>query len=410
VTQLDGTLTSHRGENDDGPEKRSVRPIRTPVSTFADIMKRHRLASVTVGIVGVWIVFWAANSAFLGVQNLWNLSVQIVPVGLLALGLVFVLLVGEIDLSSAVLSGVTATIAARLVVSSGEPLAVGIIAAIVVAVAVMAIEAVIVLAGVPSLIVTLGGMIALSGALLVALPSSFEINLAGTSYSNLFNYAFPPAVGWAIGGLAVVGRIAWWVQSEWASIRSGAVRNRTLLLVAKSVGMAVATAVIVRVLNKGGGLPLPIVLFLAMLLAANWFLRSTSYGVHLYAVGGNRDAARRAGIRVRSLILLSFMVLGVCAALSGMIQAAYVSGVSAASGPSSEILEAIAAVVIGGVSLFGGKGSAWGALVGAILIGSIADGVVLLGLPTQVQDFVTAGILVVAVGVDSFSLKRLLQR
>ena len=387
-----------------------ARPDRTRLSILADAMRLHRLVTASFGIVAVWVVFWAANGAFLSVQNLWNLSVQIVPVGLLALGLVFVLLVGEIDLSSAALSGVAATIAARIAVSAGEPLVVGILLAVAVAVAVMALEALIVLAGVPSLIVTLGGMIALGGALLVVLPSTFAINIAGTSYGNVGDYALPASAGWVAGTVIVVGLIARWVKYEWSSRRSGVRRGRGILLVTKCVALGAVGAGVVTILNSGGGVPLPVVILFVMLLAANWFLGSTSYGAHLYAVGGNRDAARRAGIRVRSVILLSFMVLGICAALSGMIQAAYVGGVSAASGPSSEILDAIAAVVIGGVSLFGGKGSAWGALVGAILIGSIADGVVLLGLATQVQDFVTAGILVVAVGVDSFSLRRLLRR
>jgi D-xylose transport system permease protein len=373
-------------------------------------MKVHRLATVSVGIVAVWIVFWIANSAFLSVENLWNLSVQIVPVGLLALGLVFVLLVGEIDLSSAALSGVTATIAARIVIDGGAPLAVGIIVAIAAGVAVAAIEAVIVLAGVPSLIVTLGGMIGLGGALLVALPSSFTVNVAGTSYSQLGNYAFPSAVGWILGALTALVVVGRWVLRERGAQRLGARDRQTMILVGKSIAVIAVTVIVVDVLNRGGGLPLPLLILLVLLGAASWFLGSTGYGVHLYAVGGNRDAARRAGIRVRSLVVLAFAVLGVCAALSGLIDAAYVGGVSAASGPSSEILDAIAAVVIGGVSLAGAKGSAFAALVGAVLIGSIADGVVLLGLATQVQDFVTAGMLVVAVGVDSFSLKRLIQR
>lgn len=385
-------------------------PRRRPVAQLGELMKVHRLLTVTAGIVAVWIAFWFAKSAFLSVQNLWNLSVQIVPVGLLALGLVFVLLVGEIDLSAAALSGVTATIAARVIVSAGEPLVIGIIVAIVVAMAFMAIQAMIVIAGVPSLIVTLGGMIGLGGALLVALPSSFEVNLAGTSYGKLGTYSFPSNVGWMFGALVVVACIARWMRAEGCGNLPGSQVRRMALLVTKSAMTIAATVIIIEVLNRGGGLPLPLVIFISLLVGANWFLRSTSYGVHLYAVGGNRDAARRAGIRVRSLILLSFMVLGACAALSGLIGAAYVGGVSAASGPSSEILDAIAAVVIGGVSLAGGKGSAYAALVGAVLIGSIADGVVLMGLATQIQDFVTAGMLVLAVAVDSFSFRELFRR
>ena len=154
---------------------------RSRAAQFGDAMKVHRLATVTVAIVAVFIFFQIANSTFLGVENLWNMSVQIVPVGLLALGLVFVLLVGEIDLSSAALSGVAATIAARMAINGGESLVVAVIVAIVVSVAFTSLEAFIIVAGVPSLIVTLGGMIALGGALLVALPSTFEVNTAGTT-------------------------------------------------------------------------------------------------------------------------------------------------------------------------------------------------------------------------------------
>lgn len=396
---------------DDQVAPRSLeRRGRSRLAQLGDAMKVHRLATVTVAIVIVFIFFQIANSTFLGVENLWNMSVQIVPVGLLALGLVFVLLVGEIDLSSAALSGVAATIAARMAINGGEPLVIAIIVAIVVAVAFTSLEALIIVAGVPSLIVTLGGMIALGGALLVALPSSFEVNTAGTTFGNVGNFAFAPYAGWIIGALVALACLALLIRAERTGTPGRLPTKRLVFLIAKCVAALAVVAVVVEELNRGGGFPLPLLILMVLLVAANWFLRSTSYGVHLYAVGGNRDAARRAGVRVRSFVFLSFAVLGVCAALSGLISAAYVGGVSAASGPSSLVLDAIAAVVIGGVSLSGGKGSAWAALVGAILIGSIADGVVLLGLATQVQDFVTAGMLVLAVSIDSFSFKALFRR
>ena len=397
--------------DDDQLRPRSLeRRGRSPIAQLGDAMKVHRLATVTVAIVIVFIAFQIANSTFLGVENLWNMSVQIVPVGLLALGLVFVLLVGEIDLSSAALSGVAATIAARMAINGGEPLVLAIIVAIVVAVAFTSLEALIIVAGVPSLIVTLGGMIALGGALLVALPSTFEVNTASTTFGNVGNFAFAPYAGWIIGALVALCCVALLVRTGRTGTPGKLPTRRLVWLVAKCIAAIVVVAVVVEELNRGGGFPLSLLVLMVLLVAASWFLRSTSYGVHLYAVGGNRDAARRAGVRVRSFVFLSFAVLGVCAALSGLISAAYVGGVSAASGPSSLVLDAIAAVVIGGVSLSGGKGSAWAALVGAILIGSIADGVVLLGLATQVQDFVTAGMLVLAVSVDSFSFKALFRR
>ena len=391
-------------------EESQIAPRTRTLSAFASALRERRLGTVSAGVAVVWLAFWAANSTFLGIQNLWNMSVQIVPVGLLALGLVFVLLVGEIDLSNAALSGVVATIAARMAVNGGHSLALAVIVAILAAVAFMVLQAVIVVAGVPSLIVTLGGMIALSGALLTALPSTFAVNVAGTTFGNVGDYAFPTYAGWIIGAFTAVSFGGVIIQSHRSASHQGPSRTRTALTVAKCAAMVIVVAVAVEVFNRGGGFPLSVLVFVVLLIGANWFLRSTSYGVHLYAVGDNRDAARRAGIRVKSFVVLSFAVLGVCAALSGLFSAAYVGGVSAASGPSSLVLDAIAAVVIGGVSLTGGKGSAFGALVGAVLIGSIADGVVLLGLATQVQDYVTAAMLVLAVSVDSFSFKRLFHR
>jgi D-xylose transport system permease protein len=248
-------------------------------------MKVHRLATVTVAIVAVFIFFQIANSTFLGVENLWNMSVQIVPVGLLALGLVFVLLVGEIDLSSAALSGVAATIAARMAINGGESLVVAVIVAIVVSVAFTSLEAFIIVAGVPSLIVTLGGMIALGGALLVALPSTFEVNTAGTTFGNVGNFAFAPYAGWIIGALVALCSIALLIRADRMGDPGRPPARRFVWLAVKSVVALALIAVVVEELNRGGGFPLPLLILLVLLVVANWFLRSTSYGVHLYAVG-----------------------------------------------------------------------------------------------------------------------------
>jgi len=373
-------------------------------------IREHRLGTVSVGVLVVWLIFWSANHTFLSVQNLWNMSLQMVPVGLLALGLVFVLLVGEIDLSSAALSGVVATVAARIAVNAGQPLALAILIAFFAGILFMTFEASIIVAGVPSLIVTLGGMIGLGGALLAALPSTFTVNVAGTTFSDVGNYLLPKSAGWVVCGLAILLTISTSTQKFMQSKHLKLSIRQNLYTFIQLLAILVAVISTVVVLNRGGGIPLSVLVLISLVFAANWFLRRTSFGVHLYAVGGNRDAARRAGVRTRSYIFLAFALLGVCATLSGLFSAAYSGGVSAASGPSSLVLNAIAAVVIGGVSLTGGKGSVFGALVGTVLIGSIADGVVLLGLTTQIQDYVTAGMLVLAVSVDSFSIRQLLRR
>ena len=162
----------------------------------------------------------------------------------------------------------------------------------------------------------------------------------------------------------------------------------------------VATFVTVGVLSQADGMPLPVVILAVMLLIAWYVTTQTRYGVHLYAVGGDREAAQRAGIPVSRMIIYSFLVLGVCAAVAGIVESSRLLAVSNSSGGGSLMLNAIAAAVVGGVSLFGGRGSVWGALLGALVIGSINNGVQLLGLSTEVQSFATGGVLILAVAVD----------
>jgi D-xylose transport system permease protein len=157
---------------------------------------------------------------------------------------------------------------------------------------------------------------------------------------------------------------------------------------------------IVAVLSHGNGLPLPVLLLTAMLLAASYATTRTRYGTHLYAVGGNREAAQRAGIPVSRMIIYSFLVLGACGAIAGIVDASRLLGVSVSSGSGPLMLNAIAAAVVGGTSLFGGRGTVWAALIGALVIGSINNGVQLLGLSTEVQSFATGAVLILAVSID----------
>jgi D-xylose transport system permease protein len=353
-------------------------------------------------LVVLWIGFNAANSAFLGSANLHSLAQQIVPVGMLALGIVFVLLVGQIDLSSAALSAVAATIAARLLVESGVPLILAIAVAIAFAVAVTFVESLFVIYGVPSLIVTLGGMIMLQGGQLIALPPSFQVSLGGTSLAkfagtNISTTACFLAV--AVGLVLLVGFRLWSVLRARRAGDGAALRQGLVAMAPAVIGGVVALVAIVMV-GSSRGVPLSTAVFFGFLVVAWYMTTQTRYGTHLYAVGGNPAAAKRSGVPVSRIVVYSFLVLGVCATVAGLAEASRTLGVSTSTGGGSLMLDAIAAAVVGGTSLFGGRGSVWSAALGALVIGSINSGVQLLGLSVEIQDLATGGVLILAVTID----------
>jgi D-xylose transport system permease protein len=291
-------------------------------------------------------------------------------------------------------------VAANLAVKEQWPLAAAIALAILVGMAVVFIEAQIIIFGIPSLIVTLGGMVILQGLLLVVLPPEFTVSVGGTDFAKItsthlstglsFALAF---VGWAVYCLSLVRR-----QQRRRGSRSSS--GMALSVGVPALVSGVVIFGVVGVLSQGRGLPLPVVILTVLLLVASYATTQTTYGVHLYAVGGNREAAQRAGIPVARMVTYSFLVLGVCAAIAGMVDASRLLGVSNSSGSGPLMLNAIAAAVVGGVSLFGGRGSVWAALLGALVIGSINNGVQLLGLSTEVQNFATGGVLILAVAID----------
>ena len=374
---------------------------KTPLGPRLIAAFEGRFHSVPVLIVlaGIWIYFYTQNDAYLSSRNITNLALQIVTTAVLALGIVFVLLVGEIDLSAAALSGVCATIAANQAVNHGWALAAALIFALVVGLFAMFIQAIVVAFGVPSLVVTLGGSIVFQGLLLDVLPPTFAVNVGGTRFADLTTTHISTPIAFAIGGVGwlVYAVTAWRRESAAGERRSTA---QWAGLFAPIVVCAVVVFGGIAVLANNDGLPLPILILAAMLIVASYVTTRTRYGVHLYAVGGNREAAKRAGIPVTRMVIYSFLVLGFCAVVAGVLEASRLYGVSNSSGGGPLMLNAIAAAVVGGASLFGGRGSVWAALLGALVIGSISNGVQLLGYSVQVQDFATGGVLVLAVAMD----------
>lgn len=362
--------------------------------------RMHRSIPVLITLAIIWGVFYSQSPFYLSFGNLTNLTLQIVTTAILALGVVFVLLVGEIDLSSAALSGVCAAVAGTVVVGQGMPLPVGIAAAVAFGMLVTFVEAQVIAFGVPSLIVTLGGMVILQGALLVVLPEEFVISIAGTPLALLASTTVPAAASYVLAGVGTVAFAGYRLFQHRERTSTGSATSLVRSVVVPSVVAGVGLFGVVFVLSRQRGLPLPVLILAVMLLVAWYWTTQTRYGTHLYAVGGDREAAQRAGIPVRRMVLYSFLVLGACAAVAGMVDASRQLGVSVSSGAGPLMLNAIAAAVVGGTSLFGGRGSVWSALLGALVIGSISNGVQLLGLSTEVQFFATGVVLITAVAVD----------
>jgi len=373
---------------------------RTPAGRAIETVARgHRSIPVLVVLAIIWTVFASQSSAYLSFQNITNLTLQIATTAILALGVVFVLLVGEIDLSSAVLSGVCAAVAAGLVVNGGLPLAVGIAAGVVGGMAFTFVEALVIVFGVPSLIVTLGGMVILQGLILVVLPEEFTVSVAGTSFAKIASTTVPAGTSYVLAAVATLAFTAYRLFSYRERLATGSLASlATVFVPALLLGAVLFGGV--YTLTRQRGLPMPVLIVAGMLLIGWYVTTQTRYGIHLYAVGGDREAAQRAGIPVRRMVIYSFLILGACAAIAGMVDASRQLGVSVTSGAGPLMLNAIAAAVVGGTSLFGGRGSVWSAILGALVIGSISNGVQLLGLSTEVQYFATGAVLIVAVAVD----------
>lgn len=363
---------------------------------------------VVVGLILIWTIFQTLNPVFLSSRNLVNLTMQCAAIGTIALGVVLVLLVGEIDLSVGSVSGLASAILAVTLVQWRWNVVLAILAA-------MAAGALVGLLygflytkfGLPSFVITLAGLLGFLGLQLRVLGDTGSINLPFDSWIVQFaQQMFLPA--WASYVVAALSAALYgWVLLRRARRRLAANLDSqsTLEIALRAGGLLVFLEVVAWYLNLSRGIGLMFLFFLLLVVTTNIALTRTRWGRAVYAVGGSEEAARRAGIRVRRIYYSVFALCSMFAALGGILAAAWLGAANQSSGGGDTNLNAIAAAVIGGTSLFGGRGSAFSALLGIVVIQSVSSGLTLLNLDSSVRFMVTGVVLALAVIVDALSRK-----
>ncbi|MCS2158954.1 sugar ABC transporter permease [Scandinavium sp. H11S7] len=361
---------------------------------------------VVLGLIIISIVFTVLNPIYLAPNNLVNMLFDCATVGFISLGIVCVLLLGEIDLSVGSMSGLASAIIGVLWVNQGWP----VIGAIAVALAVGAAVGLIYAQlysrlGMPSFVATLAGLLALLGMQLYILGPSGSINLPYVSPLVRFGQVLVMP-GWLAHLFALLPGVLMLVQG----LRTRTRRTQANLsceplssLWARSIFLTAVFEFMVFYLNMGRGMPWVFGLFILVVVMLNYALKRTKWGRSMFAVGGNREAARRSGINVRRIYISAFMICSVLATTGGILAASRLASASQQAGTGDVNLNAIAAAVIGGTSLFGGRGSAYSALLGIIVIQCISNGLTLLNLPSSLRYMITGGVLAIAVIVDSMA-------
>jgi len=368
-------------------------------------------ATVLIGLAVVWVFFQSLNDNFLSARNLSNLLLQIAVLGTLAVGMVLVLVLGEIDLSVGAIAGVSAAVLARLLGDQGWPAAAAIVAALLAGAVIGVVHGTIITAaGIPSFIITLAGLLVWQGVQLWLVGDGGQIPIRDAGIRSIASSYLVPAFGWVLAVLVVAGFAGVRMLRRTRRRRHGLAVARPAAEAAAVAAVAVVVLVITWVLNSYFGIPWVFVLLLGLVATGGVLLTGTTFGRHVVAIGGNREAARRAGIPVRRTIVLVFALISAIAALAGIIEASRQFSASNALGGGTLQLNAIAAAVIGGTSLFGGRGRVHQAVLGALVVGSVQNGLDLLGEPAAVKNIATGVILVVAVVLDALGRRRRLAR
>ena len=370
-----------------------------------------------LGLVALCAIFGALRPAFLTAGNFANLFTQGAVITTIAMGMVFVLLLGEIDLSAGFVSGVAGAVLAVTLTKHGWPLPAALAATLGAGVLIgLVLGALVARIGIPSFVVTLGGFLAFQGVVLIIIGQGGNIPVTNDTIVAIQNKNLTPALGWALFALVAGGYAATKALTARSRQRKGLETEPPVVAFTKVAGVAVIAAAAVAILNEERsrnifvvslkGVPIVVPVLLAFLAIWTFVLGYTRYGLHIYAVGGNAEAARRAGIKVARIRISVFVIGSTMAAIAGIFAASRANSVDPNAGGSNTLLYAVGAAVIGGTSLFGGRGRVIDAVIGGAVVAVIDNGMGLLGYSAGVKFVVTGLVLVVAAGVDALSRRR----
>ncbi|QKW16214.1 sugar ABC transporter permease [Verrucosispora sp. NA02020] len=404
----------------DGPA--AVAPAPSVASHVRGYWRRVRGGDIgalpaVAGLLVLCTIFSIMRPSFLTAGNFANLFTQGAAVTLIAMGLVFVLLLGEIDLSAGFASGVCAAVLANVVTVLGYPWYVAVLAAVLTGLVIgTTLGFLVAKVGIPSFVVTLAGFLAFQGVVLLLMEEGRNISVRDPVLVAIANRNLPPALGWALAALAVAGFAAVQLLRYRKRAARGLINDPLAMVLGRIGILAVVLGVAVYVLNLERsrnvlisslkGVPIVVPIIAVLLVAWTFVLQRTSYGRHIYAVGGNKEAARRAGINVDRIRISVFVICSTMAAIGGIVAASRANSVDPNTGGSNVLLYAVGAAVIGGTSLFGGKGRVLDAVLGGAVVAVIDNGMGLMGYSSGVKFVVTGVVLLLAASVDALSRRR----
>ncbi|MGY1730448.1 sugar ABC transporter permease [Geodermatophilus sp. SYSU D01045] len=398
---------------------RGADTLGATVRAYLDRVRGGDLGALpaVLGIVVLGLLFFALRpETFLTPRNMANLADQAAPIIILAMGLVFILLLGEIDLSAGVVSGVCAAVMAKLLADAGSPWWVAVLAAIATGVVIGLFTGSLVgLVGIPSFVVTLALFLGWQGFTLRLIGEGGTVPVRDPVISAISDKNVPVVLGWVLALLTIAVYAALQLN-RFRVQRARNLAHAPLAVVLVRIGVIAAVVVLVtavlsvdRAPAPGvvlAGIPYAIPLVVILLLVLTFVLGRTGFGRHVYAVGGNAEASRRAGINVTKIRVSVFVIGSTLAAISGIVAAARLGSVAPGSGGGNTLLYAVGAAVIGGTSLFGGRGRVRDAVLGGLVVAIIANGLGLLGTEAYLNFIITGGVLLLAASVDALARRR----
>jgi D-xylose transport system permease protein len=361
---------------------------------------------IIVGLIVIAIVFQTQNDRFLTAGNFVNLIVQSAAIAIIAMGVVFVLLLGEIDLSVGYVSGVAGVIAAVLLIPDGNEVSTVVAVALALGsgIAIGSLHGLIITKiGIPSFVVTLAGLLAWNGVVLLLIGSRGTVVLQDDFLIGLANDFLPEATSWILMLVCVAIYLGTQLNEVRVRRKAGLEHDPLGVVALRVTGLLLALGAVVWVANDDRGIPYVFLVVAFFFLFWTFVLNRTRFGRYVYAVGGSAEAARRAGINVDRIRIYVFAICSFMAAVGGLVLASRLRSVDTNAGGGEILLFSIAAAVIGGTSLFGGVGHIKSAILGALVIASIDNGLGLMGLGSGEKFIITGGVLLLAVAVDSFS-------